>query len=80
LEKPAELLEKPPLCRYEIEKALVDGSLAVADVPKVWNEKMQEYLGASPESDAQGSLQDMVPHPPTFRFCGASEAPQPEMG
>lgn len=48
------------LCRYEIEKSLVDGSLAVANVPQLWNEKMQEYLGAAPKDDAQGVLQDMV--------------------
>jgi carboxypeptidase Taq len=25
----------------------------------VWNEKMQEYLGVTPENDAQGCLQDV---------------------
>jgi carboxypeptidase Taq len=25
----------------------------------VWNEKMKEYLGVTPENDAQGCLQDV---------------------
>lgn len=47
-------------CRYEIEKSLADGSLAVKDIPGVWNSKMQEYLGVTPDDDAKGCLQDMV--------------------
>jgi carboxypeptidase Taq len=41
------------LLRYEIEKGLLLGDIAVDDVPAVWNEKMQEYLGCTPEDDAQ---------------------------
>jgi carboxypeptidase Taq len=48
------------ILRYEVERALMDGSLAVADVPRVWNEKMQAYLGATPPDDAQGCLQVVV--------------------
>jgi carboxypeptidase Taq len=47
------------ILRYEVESALVEGSLAVADVPAVWNAKMQEYLGVTPADDAQGCLQDV---------------------
>jgi carboxypeptidase Taq len=47
------------IIRFEMEKALVDGSLAVEDVPRVWNEKMVKYLGCAPPSDAQGCLQDI---------------------
>lgn len=46
--------------RYELEKALLEGSLKVEDLPKVWNQKMEEYLGCTPETDAQGCLQDVV--------------------
>ena len=46
--------------RYEIERALLEGTLAVDDLPKVWNQKMQEYLGFTPETDATGVLQDVV--------------------
>jgi carboxypeptidase Taq len=47
------------LLRFEIERDLVSGDLAVEDVPGVWNEKMEEYLGVRPESDAEGCLQDI---------------------
>ncbi|KAF9080640.1 hypothetical protein BGX29_005151, partial [Mortierella sp. GBA35] len=33
------------ILRYEIEKALVEGNIQVADVPRLWNAKMKEYLG-----------------------------------
>ena len=45
--------------RYEIEQALVAGDLDVDEVPAVWNEKMEEYLGFRPETDAMGCLQDI---------------------
>lgn len=80
------------ILRYEMERALIRGDLAVEDVspghcrpngsagnrnstcraalqankvthlaqvPKVWNAKMAEYLGVTPENDAQGCLQDV---------------------
>lgn len=45
------------ILRYEIERGLLDGSIKVDDVPKVWNAKMKEYLGVEPPTDAQGCLQ-----------------------
>lgn len=47
------------MLRFELEKALVDGSLAVKDVPEAWNEKMRDYLGVTPPNDAEGCLQDV---------------------
>ena len=47
------------ILRFEIEKALIDGSLQVKDLPTAWNEKMREYLGISPQSDGEGCLQDI---------------------
>ena len=47
------------MIRFEIEKSLIEGTLAVKDVPKVWNERYREYLGVVPENDAQGVLQDI---------------------
>ena len=41
------------LLRYEIEKGLLLGEIEVDDVPKVWNEKMESYLGCAPADDAQ---------------------------
>ncbi|KAF9116025.1 hypothetical protein BGX27_005258 [Mortierella sp. AM989] len=46
------------IARYEIEKALVEGDIAVADVPRIWNAKYKEYLGLEVENDSQGCLQD----------------------
>jgi carboxypeptidase Taq len=47
------------MLRFEMEKSLIDGSLAVKDVPEAWNEKMREYLGITPPNDADGCLQDV---------------------
>jgi carboxypeptidase Taq len=47
------------ILRFEIERDLIAGDLAVADVPEAWNAKMQEYLGITPENDAEGCLQDI---------------------
>ncbi|MFB6113859.1 MAG: carboxypeptidase M32 [Halodesulfurarchaeum sp.] len=45
--------------RYEIERDLVRGDLAVEEVPGVWNDKMESYLGVRPETDTKGCLQDI---------------------
>lgn len=47
------------MVRYEIEKAIMEGTLEVKDLSKVWNEKMKEYLGIEPKNDAEGVLQDV---------------------
>ena len=47
------------MLRFELEQAMLDGSLKVADVPEAWNEKMRSYLGIVPENDAMGCLQDV---------------------
>ena len=47
------------IVRYEIEKGLFNGDLKVKDLPGVWNEKMEEYLGIRPERDREGVLQDI---------------------
>jgi carboxypeptidase Taq len=45
--------------RFEIERDLIRGDLEVSEVPQVWNEKMEEYLGVVPDNDANGCLQDI---------------------
>jgi carboxypeptidase Taq len=45
--------------RFEIEQELIHGEIDVEDVPEVWNDKMEEYLGIRPETDAAGCLQDI---------------------
>ncbi|MEH7237615.1 carboxypeptidase M32 [Bacillus sp. JJ1562] len=47
------------MLRYEIEKGLISGDIAVKDLPHVWNEKMKEYLGIVPPTDTLGVLQDV---------------------
>lgn len=47
------------MIRYEIERALIDGDIDVAEVPAIWNNKYEEYLGIQPETDAEGCLQDI---------------------
>jgi carboxypeptidase Taq len=46
------------LLRFELELALFEDGLAVADLPAAWNAKMEEYLDIVPENDARGVLQD----------------------
>jgi carboxypeptidase Taq len=47
------------ILRFEIERDLIRGDLGVDEVPGVWNDKMEEYLGIRPEDDAEGCLQDI---------------------
>ncbi|MBM3779692.1 MAG: carboxypeptidase M32 [Acidimicrobiia bacterium] len=47
------------MLRVEIEIALIEGRLAVADLPEVWRTKMREYLDLDPPDDARGVLQDI---------------------
>ena len=46
------------MVRYEIEKQLIGGTLAVRDVPETWNRLYKEYLGVDVPDDRQGCLQD----------------------
>lgn len=47
------------LIRYEVEKMLFNNEIEVKDLPKVWNEKYNEYLGVTPKNDGDGVLQDV---------------------
>ena len=47
------------IIRFELEKALVNGEVAIETLPRLWNAKYQEYLGIEPERDAEGVLQDI---------------------
>jgi carboxypeptidase Taq len=46
------------LVRFELERALVAGDLAAADLPGAWAEKYRLHLGVTPPDDAAGCLQD----------------------
>jgi carboxypeptidase Taq len=47
------------MVRYEMEKDIISGNYDINDLPKIWNEKMEEYLGIIPENDTMGILQDI---------------------
>jgi carboxypeptidase Taq len=47
------------IVRFELEQELIEGRLAVADLPEAWNARMEEYLGVQVPDDARGVLQDM---------------------
>lgn len=47
------------LIRFEIEKALIEGSVPINDLPALWNSKYKEYLGLEVPDDAKGVLQDI---------------------
>ncbi|HKT71569.1 MAG TPA: carboxypeptidase M32 [Steroidobacteraceae bacterium] len=47
------------MLRYELEKQLLSGQLAVRDLPQAWNAGMEQRLGIKPSNDAEGCLQDI---------------------
>jgi carboxypeptidase Taq len=47
------------MLRLEIEIGLIENSLPIRNLPEIWNERMQDYLGVTPPNDAQGVLQDV---------------------
>jgi len=47
------------MLRYELEKQLLTGELAVKDLPEAWNTGIEQRLGARPANDSEGCLQDM---------------------
>lgn len=46
------------IVRYEIEKMIFNDEVKVDELPKVWNQKYQEYMGITPSTDTEGILQD----------------------
>jgi carboxypeptidase Taq len=47
------------LVRFEIECEILEGKLAVKDMPAAWNAKYKEYLGVDVPNDTVGCLQDV---------------------
>ncbi len=47
------------ILRFGLERRLLNGDLAIKDVPAAWNESFRELFGFTPENDAQGCLQDI---------------------
>jgi carboxypeptidase Taq len=48
-----------PMIRFGIELELLEGTLAVKDLPEVWRSRYQEYLGISSPDDRNGVMQDV---------------------
>ena len=47
------------ILRFELEQGLFSGTINASDLPRLWREKMKEYLGVVPQTDAEGVLQDV---------------------
>ncbi len=60
------------MIRFDLERALISGALAVADLPDAWNAAYRQMLGIAPRTDAEGCLQDghwadgMIGYFPTY--------------
>jgi carboxypeptidase Taq len=48
------------ILRFELEREMIAGRLAMRELPEAWNERIRSYLGLKVPSDALGVLQD--PH------------------
>jgi len=46
------------IVRFQIEQNLFSDTVKVSELPTLWNEKYQEYLGLKIEDDSEGVMQD----------------------
>jgi carboxypeptidase Taq len=56
------------ILRFELEQAMLNGELAVADLPTAWNDKMEKLLGIVPPTNSEGCLQDVHWSRPGFGY------------
>ncbi|MDG0994638.1 MAG: carboxypeptidase M32 [Akkermansiaceae bacterium] len=47
------------LLRFEIERAMMNQEIQVAEIPDIWNQKFESLFGTRPPDDANGCLQDI---------------------
>jgi carboxypeptidase Taq len=47
------------MLRFDLEKAMLEGRVTAAGLSAAWNAKMEEYLGVTPPTDADGVMQDI---------------------
>ena len=47
------------MLRFELENDLLEGRVAIGDLPALWNDRMEAYLGLRPGNDTEGVLQDI---------------------
>ncbi len=68
------------MVRYDIERMMVNNEVTVDELPKLWNDKIEEYLGIRPANDSEGVLQDvhwsggMIGYFPTYALGTAYSA------
>ncbi len=46
------------IVRFQIEKDLFNGKTSIDELPTVWNQKYEEYLGVKIQNDSEGVMQD----------------------
>jgi carboxypeptidase Taq len=56
------------ILRFKLERALIEGSLQVAELPEAWNAGLSRALGITPPNDALGCLQDIHWHDGAFGY------------
>jgi len=62
------------IMRFEIEREMIEGSIDLKDLPKIWQAKMQEYFGLKVPNNSVGVLQDvhwgagLIGYFPTYSF------------
>jgi len=47
------------LLRFALERKILNGEIAIADIPAAWNESFQSMFGMQPPTDTKGCLQDI---------------------
>jgi len=47
------------MVRYELEKGLMKGEIKASELPELWDNKYEEFLGIRPGDAAEGVLQDV---------------------
>ncbi len=47
------------IIRFELELALLEGKLSIAELPEAWNAKYNEFLGVQPVDYRDGVMQDV---------------------
>lgn len=47
------------ILRYEMERDFMTGKFSVDELPQVWNDRMEKYLGQKIENDSEGVMQDV---------------------
>lgn len=68
------------MLRYDIERKIMSGEATVDNLPQIWNDLMEQYLGIRPETDSDGVLQDvhwsggMIGYFPTYALGTAYSA------